>query len=297
MKESLSKFTIKNTSELLAIRSGGFGNPRIGADLSKYIKYSLTKNTGVVEHIGSDHVYCQTNQLFYLVENINEFDIDNETSVLLVGGSDGKLSKHSILSNFIRLRKYFNKIYFEGKNVECNFVSILPNCLNKKYMTKNNCKKIVNIINNPIKKTKLIGTAFGAFSKRQNSFNKNRVHLRKICDEFNLIENFYCDWKEYWERLSEYQFFVSPEGIGNQCTKMYEAILTNTIVIAMNTFANYELKSKYNFPILLVNSWNDINETMLLHALDGEFKNYDWTSTKQLFTINGFSKQILKCNI
>jgi hypothetical protein len=160
-------------------------------------------------------------------------------------------------------------------------------------MIRNGATNILRVVNNPINKTKLIGTAYGAFSKRQNTLNKNRVQLARVCEEHNLIENFYCDWSEYWEKLSHYRFFVSPQGIGGQCTKMYEAILTNTIVVAMDTFINRELKSKFNFPILLVNNWNDINENMLTDAYETEFKNYNWNKIKELLTIPGFARRIL----
>ena len=74
---------------------------------------------------------------------------------------------------------------------------------------------------------------------------------------------------ESHRNTSKYSFVVSPFGHGFDCIRTFEALCLGCIVIMKKSFLDtvYE-----DLPILLVNEWDDINETLLKDTL-AEFSN------------------------
>jgi hypothetical protein len=78
-----------------------------------------------------------------------------------------------------------------------------------------------------------------------------------------------------WKNCSNYSFVVSPFGHGFDCIRTFEALCLGCIVIMKKSFLDiiYE-----GLPVLLVNEWSDINETLLnetLIAFSKKTFNYD----------------------
>jgi hypothetical protein len=65
---------------------------------------------------------------------------------------------------------------------------------------------------------------------------------------------------QYWEKCSNYSFVVSPFGHGFDCIRTFESLCLGCIVIMKKSFLDiiYE-----DLPILLVDNWEDINESLL----------------------------------
>jgi hypothetical protein len=80
---------------------------------------------------------------------------------------------------------------------------------------------------------------------------------------------------ESYKNMSKFSFVVSPFGHGFDCIRTFEALCLGCIVIMRKSFLDviYE-----DLPVLLVDEWTDINESLLNKTLD-EFKdkqfNYD----------------------
>ena len=67
-----------------------------------------------------------------------------------------------------------------------------------------------------------------------------------------------------WRRQAECMFVLSPQGVGMDCHRTWESILLGNIVIAKHS----ELDNLYkNLPIILVDSWSDVNKDLLRKSL------------------------------
>ena len=76
--------------------------------------------------------------------------------------------------------------------------------------------------------------------------------------------------------MSKFSFVVSPFGHGFDCIRTFEALCLGCIVIMKKSFLDviYE-----DLPVLLVDEWTDINESLLNKTLD-EFKNKEFNYNK-----------------
>ncbi len=81
---------------------------------------------------------------------------------------------------------------------------------------------------------------------------------------------------ESYKHMSNFSFVISPFGHGFDCIRTFEALCLGCIVIMKKSFLDiiYE-----DLPILLVDEWSDINETLLQKTLD-EFKNKEFNYDK-----------------
>lgn len=84
---------------------------------------------------------------------------------------------------------------------------------------------------------------------------------------------------ESYKCISKYSFVVSPYGHGFDCIRTFEALCLGCIVIMKKSFLDiiYE-----GLPILLLDEWTDINETLLTKTLN-EFKNKQFNYDKLKF--------------
>lgn len=84
---------------------------------------------------------------------------------------------------------------------------------------------------------------------------------------------------ESFKCISKYSFVVSPYGHGFDCIRTFEVLCLGCIVIMKKSFLDiiYE-----GLPILLVDEWTDINETLLTKTLN-EFKNKRFNYDKLKF--------------
>lgn len=94
----------------------------------------------------------------------------------------------------------------------------------------------------------------------------------------------------YYNKLSEYKYFICPLGNGIQAPKIFECLLVKTIPVCIKGPTFEDLK-EYGFPILLINNFNELNQTMLNDKYENEFKDVDWEKVKYNLTIEGFAKK------
>jgi len=330
--------------DLLYIRGHGrkgCNNILHKSELKNYIKYYIGPQIlhkvhqydpgplpDLVTLSGEDHVWAwgEPVTLIGLYRHIQKGNIKTNPgkSVLLTGGSDMRLkwfndiqpSKtfrtfdvQQSVQPFLwrKLKDHFAAIYYEGKDVECEYINLLPNCLNRQYMdlnTDNGKVNIHNYINNiePKDKTRLVGTSFGLqhlksnFTKQPDyRYTKERQQLDKYMQTPACkIEGCFTEFTDYYKELSKFKYFVSPNGNGAQCTKTYEAILANTIPIMIRTIQALELKYKYNFPIIILEDWNDLDYEKLEHEYIETYNKINWNKLKHTFTVKGFVEQYLK---
>lgn len=90
--------------------------------------------------------------------------------------------------------------------------------------------------------------------------------------------------KEMYINMVKYTFIISPFGHGFDCIRTFEALCLGCIVIMKKSFLDiiYE-----DLPILIVDEWTDINETLLKNTVD-EFskKDFNYKKLKMDYWIN-----------
>ncbi|GAG15750.1 unnamed protein product, partial [marine sediment metagenome] len=111
--------------------------------------------------------------------------------------------------------------------------------------------------------------------KRREHSKINRQVVMKNLSK-NSILNLSLSPGDYFNRLSEYKFVVSPEGFGIDCHRHYEALIAGSIPIVEK---NSLTQKKYeNMPVLYSNDYSEITEEYLLEKYDEMLhKKYDFS--------------------
>jgi len=238
----------------------------------------------------SNDVYCDRLSMGNLkkaLNNLNGIQLNN----VVCAGRDPHLSV--TLEQLKEVKHLFKKIYYEAKDIECDWVTTIPMGTIMGYMLRCGGDKILHHINKPKNKTKLIGSAFGS---KWPSVTK-KVQDRRLLAEFTqsspFMDNMFCDPLDYFEKLSDYKFFACPLGNGIQTPKICESILCETVPVVTNHIAHRELRDIYNLPLLIVDKWEDLTEDFLNEAYDSKYKHIDWQKEKAKFLVENF-KNLLK---
>ena len=261
--------------------------------VQKYFRASFTRGGVFYNKTRLSHVFCHPLLLKDLLKNINKLDLaQSNKGVLVVAGADCSLS--SRLPHLKKLKPYFSQIYYEAKNIECDWVKTIPMGVNIAYLLRNGGSKILDVINSNKNKTKLIGTAFGSKWRQLNSKIGDRKNLTRFCKSSDLIENFHCPPKKYFYNLSKYKFFASPLGNGIQTPKICESIICETVPVVTNHVAHRELRDLHGLPLLIVDKWEDLTESFLYNEWNTKYKSLDWGVEKSKFLVDNFADLYLK---
>jgi hypothetical protein len=96
------------------------------------------------------------------------------------------------------------------------------------------------------------------------SFNINTNPNRKECYETLKHIPFLDNIHPYdnLTRLSEYEFCICPEGNGVDTHRLWECIYLQTIPIVLNTPFIQIIKQHINPPMVILNTWDEFNETV-----------------------------------
>ena len=241
-----------------------------------------------VESVTND-VFCDVKQLSRLkpILTSHPFQFDN----LVCAGDDVHLSAN--LKHLIEVKHLFKNIYYEAKDIECDWVTTIPMGTIMAYMLRCGGDQILHHINKPKNKTKLIGSAFGSKYPKLTSIIDDRKLLADFTQSSPFMDNMFCDPLDYFEKLSDYKFFACPLGNGIQTPKICESILCETVPVVTNHIAHKELRDIYDLPLLIVDKWEDLTEELLNEAYENKFKHTDWQKEKSKFLVENF-KNLLR---
>jgi len=99
---------------------------------------------------------------------------------------------------------------------------------------------------------------------------------RSIC----LFESSSISRRSTWQRQSEFMYVISPEGIGMDCHRTWEAIMLGCIPIIKRN----ALSSMYaELPVLIVEDWSDVTPQTL--------SNHSVVATEQKFNFSSLFKE------
>ena len=257
-------------------------------DVYGHFKYILYKHIRVNDHVENKNVFCHTHFLRLLPKLLsqNPDEFDN----LVVMGDDKVLSDAKFICNE-RIQKGFKNIYFEAKDIECDWARAIPMGVNYAYTLRAGGNEVVlPHINKKKNKTRLISSAFGSKWGFLTKRIPDRRRLKRFTRESDFMDNMFCDPLEYFEKLCDYKFFASPLGNGVQTPKICEAILCETVPVVTDHVAHRELRDIYGLSLLIVKRWKDLNEDFLNEQWDAVYSKVDWDTQKNKFLVKNFNK-------
>ena len=223
--------------------------------------------------------------LSYLKErndDLNEIHLDN----LVCAGNDWPLSRN--IEYLKEVKHLFKRIYYEAKDIECDWVTTIPMGTIMGYMLRCGGDQILHHINKPKNKTRLISSAFGSKWPSVTKKVQDRGLLAEFTRSSQFMDNMFCHPLDYFEKLSDYKFFACPLGNGIQTPKICESILCETVPVVTNHIAHKELRDIYDLPLLIVDKWEDLTEQLLNEAYESKFKHIDWQKEKSKFLVENF---------
>lgn len=211
---------------------------------------------------------------------------------LVVAGGDKHLS--SVMPVLEKLGEYFEKIYYEAKDVECEWVQTIPMGMITAYMLRcGGNETILPQINKHKRKTKLISTAFGSKCSRLTQMIPDRAKLHSFMMSATFMDNVFCEPRDYYSKLCDYKFFASPVGNGIQTPKICECIMCETVPVVTNHVVHRELRDIYKLPILIVDEWAELTVELLNEQWDSIYSTTDWSAHKDRLLVKNFNKLLI----
>ena len=137
-------------------------------------------------------------------------------------------------------------------------------------LSKYSLNEKINIISKR-EKTNLLLKAINTRTdyRRRGNNEINRVFIVENLRKNGIGNNIY-HLDQYFEKLGQSKFVISPEGNGYDCHRHYETWITGGIPIIEY---NEKIKEKYkDLPILFTKDYSEINENYLNKKYE-EFKN------------------------
>jgi len=263
-----------------------------GLLLKNYFKFMfLPKNIDPIEiSNNSNNIFCNPKKLQSLIDFLEKSN--HNFSNLVCCGNDSRLSNN--IRYLERLRHRFEHIYVEAKNIECDWVQIIPMGMIMLYMLRNGGSDVIlPHINKKKNKVKLIATAFGSRWPHLTKSIADRRKLKNFTDNCNFIDDMFCHPTKYFENLCDYRFFACPLGNGIQTPKICECIMCETVPVVTDHVAHRELRDTYDLPLLIVNKWTDLTEQFLNDQWDSVYSKLDWAEQKSKFLVKNFNKLLI----
>jgi len=234
----------------------------------------------------SNNIFCDVNSNFndltsFLDQNNSKFEY------LVCAGDDNHLSKN--IKYLQKTKHRFKKIYYEAKDVECDWVQTIPMGMIMAYMLRNGGNDaILPQINKKKNKTKLIATAFGSRFPHLTDRIPDRSKLEHFTNNCDFMDDMFCEPIEFYENLCDYRFFACPLGNGIQTPKICECIMCETVPVVTDHVAHRELRDIYDLPLLIVNEWTDLTEQFLNDQWNSVYSKVDWNLQKSKFLVSNF---------
>lgn len=263
------------------------------------------------EQVNNNHIFCGTKVFLKAFKDGVFEQFKCKFSKLFIAGDDDLLSRY--LEELREISQNFQQIYYEAKDVKCEFVKAFPmgsimtyllsNVLGGgvaprgfKKLPQNNILDTINLDYTNLKKNKLIASSFSYRYKHLTKQIKQRYTLVDFIENTDYVDTFKVDPKDYYQKLSEYKFFICPIGQGIQTPKLQECLLVNTIPVVLNHCVYGDLQ-EWGLPLLVVNSWSEITKELLENYYNNEYQKINWTGVRKLFHSEFFEEVYLNKTI
>ena len=291
---------IHNISQLRQMRWGQVPYPLLGKvpshelevkhpECFKYFRYVIQNNKIIAQNPKGLTTRVHENSMdWFLKQKLNR------SPNILVEGSDWPLSHYPQLVKPNPVIDQYKTIYIEGKDIPHKKVKTFPMLFSYAYLLMQGSDNIMSAYreasNN--KKSKLVSTAFGTLWKELDE-KPERQKLIKWIDKTPWISRDEYEPKDFLKEVAKNKFFVCALGNGIQSTRMFECYLVRTIPIVERKLAFEELQ-KYGFPMLIVDSWEELSPPYLNNIYTKEFQNVDWPRIQYALTNEGVNEFFLQ---
>jgi len=177
------------------------------------------------------------NSEMYITDSVEEMYSNDKQSII-------KLNFLSNFTNTINKNKTFFQFHSKTKdNVFCLPLGVYEESLN-------------NILN-------VSSTNKSILCSSQYS---NSTRLNQTIPNFDFVEYFeYSDNYSYLQNISNSKYVLSPHGINQDCYRHYESMYLSAIPI---TLKHDKLKHLEDMPVLILDSWDQLSEELLLNSYD-----------------------------
>ena len=98
------------------------------------------------------------------------------------------------------------------------------------------------------------------FTKTNDRFKDRENCVKSISNSLIISNNVFTKRTDNWNIMSTYSFILSPFGNGMDCHRTWEALCLGCIPIVK---APDFTKMFENLPVLIVNTWNEVNQELL----------------------------------
>lgn len=229
----------------------------------------------------NDIIFCNTDlvyELFKLLKPINSL-------------SNIKLVTHqSDVSINMKHLQYkpecISEWYAINVDVESNYLYPIPiglaSSFQEKYLVESN---ILNINSSKVDKSNLI---YINFNPNTNAIHRNVVLEKFIKEDWAKVDLFNVPIDEYASNIQKSHFVLAPWGNGIDTHRIWEALYLGSIPI---TKYHKTFKSIKELPILFVDSYEEVNKTLLEKYLYENSKN----SISPMYYV-GFWEELFKKN-
>ena len=209
------------------------------------------------------YIFCD----FVIITCMEDFTFPNDYNEDII---------NAVLNN-----KHFKHWFLTNKTIPNNsYITSIPYGLNYWTMTMTNDENITykeqdmvlnNLINNSKKIEERIPKIYANW--HMNITDSRNGGMREklpsiIPPEIIYYQENQLTMFEYWQKMSEYAFVISPFGNGYDCIRTFEALCLGCIVIMKKCFL---MEIYCDLPVVFVDNWEDINEELLTIILK-EFK-------------------------
>ena len=126
------------------------------------------------------------------------------------------------------------------------------------------------------------------FSVGNDRFGQRKDAFIKIPNNLLIINQNFMHRTTTWNNITKYSFVLSPFGIGMDCHRTWEALCLGAIPILK---APHFTKMFEDLPVLIVNEWSDITESLLNNTIrDFKNKNFNYNKLTLQYWINRIKK-------
>lgn len=228
-------------------------------------------------HDGNKIIFCKTD---YLIEEFEHIKTLNNNVILVSGNSDLPITDTFIDIMPTNIKKWY------GQNILCFHEKIIPIPLGienrydcnrfghghgyfDKVETKENL--LTNILDK--KPSKKIYANF-----QVNTNYDHRQKVKEICNNSHHI-----DWSEpnltldgFFNTIIDYEMVVCPAGNGVDTHRLWEVLYSGRIPITIKT-GDYKIYDLYsNFPIIVLNSIEELKNSYLIDEKFDQIKNSNY---------------------
>ena len=218
--------------------------------------------------------------------------LDKECTIV-IAGEDTNLSQVSYLIE--QLLPYCKNIFFEAKDIELPKVQSFSMGFISYYL-KRSSEGVITRLQEKLKNQEIVKegllASWGGVWKHLDEKLADRKAATKFVDESSWIQREVLEADEYWRRLAESEFLISPAGQGVQAPKLAEAWLMHTVPIVTPNPCFRDLE-KAGYPFFFVDKWQHLTPDSLVVARE-QLRYVNWVEVQEMLTVKYFQKNVLK---